>query len=576
MSVSDAVPGEAIAGLLVARGVLDASDLERARRAAARYGEPLRAVLDKLGLIAQDVWARAAADDAGLDLFSAADLEASGCASDAVTLDFLRAQPAVLLRSAEAEPDQPSGVALADPSDPFIVSALEAATGRTLAVSVALARDIEATLDRLYGPRAAQDEDEPASAGHDAGPTGLEDPGDIERLRGLASEAPVVRLVTQMIQRAIESGASDIHIEPYERHIIIRYRIDGLLSDVDRTARAMGPALVSRIKILANLDIAERRLPQDGRIRHRTEGQEVDLRVATVPSLHGEAVVIRILDQGGPPPRLADLGLTAAQQAVLARHLDRRTGLVLVTGPTGAGKTTTLYAALDRLNEASSKIMTVEDPIEFQVDRVVQIQARPDIGHDFTRILRSVLRQDPDIIMVGEMRDGETARIAAQAALTGHLVLSTLHTNDAPSAVTRLLDMGLEDYLITATVHLAVAQRLVRRLCPVCRREVSPPPEAQHLFEQFGPPEGPVRFYEAVGCAACGGRGYRGRVGLYELFSLDDGARRLVLERGGTAALRAHGEAAGMVPLFADGVVKCAEGLTTMEEVRRVVAAELV
>lgn len=540
---------------LMADAALDPADLDRAARAQAQLGEPLRVILDRLGLISQDVWARAAAAAAGLPLLTREDIDRTGLAVPDITVAFLRENAALILSGLTGQ--TPARVALADPSDRFTLDALRAALGLPLAPCVAAARDIEAALDRLYGAPAPDD-----TGPQDESPA-IEAvrPDDIERLRGLAGEAPIVRLTAKLIDEALEAGASDIHIEPFERDLIVRYRIDGLLGEAHRPALAYAPAIVSRLKILAGLDIAERRRPQDGRIRYRFADRDIDLRLSTVPALHGESVVIRVLEQGGPPPALGALGLSAAHEALIARHLDRRTGMILVTGPTGSGKTTTLYAALNRLNETTRKIITVEDPVEFQIDRVVQTQVKTDIGRGFAPILRSVLRQDPDILMIGEIRDEETARIAVQSALTGHLVLSTLHTNDAPGAVARLLDMGLEDYLITATVHLAIAQRLVRVLCTGCRRPAAAPPDIAPVLARLGIPD--PAFFEPTGCDACGGRGFKGRTGLYEVFPLDDTRRRRILD--GDRHLRDEARET----LFTDGVRKAALGITTLDEVRR-------
>ncbi len=579
-------PAGPVARRLVEDGHLAPDDLERALRARDRFGEDLRQILDKLGLIAQDVWAQTAADISGLPLVGPAGLE-DAVLPDSIAVEFLRDRTILVLGDSDppAADHAPQGpepgtmLAMADPTDDYAHEAVCLALhGAPLRRCVALARDIETALDRLEG---IEDDSavsgNTASAGPDDAPfaaTDLDerDLDDIDRLRGLASEAPIIRLVNTMIHRALEQGASDIHIEPFERYLVVRYRIDGLLYEVERPQRRHAAAIVSRIKILAQLDIAERRLAQDGRIRHRTEGQEIDLRVSTVPSLHGESVVIRILDQGGPPPALTELGFTQAQLRQVARELERKNGLLIVTGPTGSGKTTTLYGAVHRLNKTDRKIITVEDPVEFQIPGVIQTQVKAEIGYDFPRILRGLLRQDPDILMIGEIRDGETARIAAQSALTGHLVLSTLHTNDAVSAVTRLLDMGLEDYLITATLNLAVAQRLVRVLCSDCAVETAPPPELQHLEMSLRARiTGPApRFKEAIGCSACQGRGYKGRMALYELFTVTEPIRRAILAGKDTDTLRALARDSGQTSLFQDGLAKAARGQTSMEEVRRV------
>ena len=352
-------------------------------------------------------------------------------------------------------------LAVADPLDPFTQAAVAAATGRRVRLEVAVPIELEAALNRLYpeGDRAI------AGAESDAP---LED--DAERLKDLASEAPVIRLVNLLITRAVETQASDIHIEPFEDRLRVRYRYDGVLHEAEAPPRHLAAAITSRIKIMARLDIAERRMPQDGRIKMAVRGQDVDFRVSTIPSLHGETVVLRILDRTAVVFDYARLGLSPAVIRKLGSALELPNGIVLVTGPTGSGKTTTLYTGLLALNAVTRKIVTVEDPIEYQLQGINQIQVRAQIGLTFASLLRSILRQDPDVIMVGEIRDGETAQIAVQAALTGHLVLSTLHTNSAAAAVTRLRDMGVEDYLLTAVLRGIMAQRLVRRLCPDCRR----------------------------------------------------------------------------------------------------------
>ena len=361
---------------------------------------------------------------------------------------------------------------------------------------------------------------------------------DVERLKDLASGAPVIRLANQLIARAVEMRASDIHIEPREHRLAIRYRIDGALQDMEAPAPAMGPALVSRLKIMARLDIAERRLPQDGRIRIPVRGRQIDMRVSTVPTIHGENVVLRVLDRASIELEFAKLGFDAALEARYLALLEQPNGILLVTGPTGSGKTTTLYTSLRHLNVPDKKLFTVEDPVEYQLDGVSQIEIKPQIGLTFAHILRSILRQDPDIVMIGEIRDVETAEIAIQAALTGHLVLSTLHTNSAAGTVTRLLDMGVADYLLTSTINGILAQRLVRRLCENCREAFAPLPE---LLPQLGlAPGSATRLYRGRGCAACRGTGYHGRVCIVEMMPITTalapprpGPRRDPGDRGG-------------------------------------------
>jgi general secretion pathway protein E len=380
----------------------------------------------------------------------------------------------------------------------------------------------------------------------------------------------VIRLVNHLIGRVIDLRASDIHLEPFDDGLHVRYRIDGALDSVEVVAPRQGAAVTSRIKLLAHLDISERRLPQDGRIRTRVKGRELDLRVSTLPSVYGESVVMRVLDRASVRLSLADMGMDAGTLAQFGAMLARPHGILLITGPTGAGKTTTLYAGLATLDAVANKIVTVEDPVEYQLPGIVQLQVQSQIGLSFAHALRAILRQDPDIIMIGEMRDGETAQIAVQAALTGHLVLSTLHTNNAASAVVRLLDMEVEPYLITSTVNAVVAQRLVRTLCTSCREAYLPDAawlQASGLDRHLAPG---APLYRPRGCPECRGSGYRGRSGIYELLVVDEAIRRAVMAGGDAAALQALAVQAGMRPLHEDGLRSVAAGHTTLEEVLRV------
>lgn len=402
------------------------------------------------------------------------------------------------------------------------------------------------------------------SAEHDA----------IDDVRALANQAPVIKLVNLMILEALGARASDIHIETVPDGLRVRYRIDGVLQDVSHAPRQFQAAVISRLKIMAGLNIAERRLTQDGRIRLRLSDRELDLRVSIAPTLHGEGVVLRVLDRGAGVRDLDDLGLGETVQRELERLIRQPHGIILVTGPTGSGKTTTLYGALTRLNAPAVKIVTVEDPVEYQIEGVTQIPVNPKTGLTFAAALRSILRHDPDVIMVGEMRDRETADIAIQAALTGHLVLSTLHTNDAPSGVARMVDMGIEPYLVTATVTGILAQRLVRMVCAACAEEYRP---AAELLADFDGIRGDLprpQFRRGRGCEACSGTGYRGRTGIYELMRITDETRARILSGLPVTALRAQARADGLVPLRASGWAAACVGLTTLEEVIRVTRDE--
>ena len=454
---------EALAKLglsLLDSGAIDQRTLDRARRVAAETGGRLDRVLTQLGLISERGLAEAFAQLLAAPIATAADYPDEPLFVDRLQGKFLRRAHALPIGAGE----QRATLAMADPLDSFTRNAVAAALGCPVAVAVAVPIELEAAIDRLYseavdGELAADEivaDAEPAEE-------------DAERLKDLASEAPVIRLVNQLIARAVETHASDVHLEPFPDRMRVRYRYDGVLHEVEPPPPRLQAAVISRIKIMARLDIAERRLPQDGRIKLTVRGHEIDFRVSTVPALYGETVVLRVLDRTAVEFDYSKLGLPQDIRAGVERALELPNGMMLVTGPTGSGKTTTLYTGLLRLNTVARKIVTVEDPIEYQLTGINQIQVKPQIGLNFASLLRSILRQDPDVIMIGEIRDLETAQIAVQAALTGHLVLSTLHTNSATATVTRLRDMGLEDYLLTATLKAVLAQRLVRRLCPACK-----------------------------------------------------------------------------------------------------------
>jgi len=388
-------------------------------------------------------------------------------------------------------------------------------------------------------------------------------------VRDLANQPPVVRYVNLIVRDAYDAGASDIHLEATRDGLSARFRIDGVLSAAPEPPRELHHAVVSRVKLLAQIDIAERRRPQDGRIRVRLEERELDLRVSTVPTIFGESVVLRLLDRGGRPVGLEELGMDAATFDTMGTLANRPHGMLLVTGPTGSGKTTTLYAALQRRETSAEKLITVEDPIEYQLPGVTQVPVHRQMGVTFGSVLRSILRQDPDVIMVGEMRDIETAEVAVQAAMTGHLVFSTLHTNDAIGAIPRLLDLGVPDYLVGATLEAVLAQRLVRRICTECRADYRPSPESVAMLAAR--PVGKIKLTRGAGCARCGNTGFRGRVGIFELLVLDDALKDAIVRGMPRHELRTLAESHGMRPLRADGWSKVEAGVTTVEEVLRVV-----
>jgi len=457
-------------------------------------------------------------------------------------------------------------VAMANPFDGFALQAMALLTGQPVECRIGLASEIHTVLDRLY--RGAG-----GSGIEFSGELAGEGEGEVEvaRLRDLAAEAPVVSLVNRILQRGVREAASDIHIEPCEDGVRLRYRIDGMLREAESPPWSLYAAMVSRLKILAGLDIAERRLPQDGRIQMELDGRAIDLRVSSVPTLHGESLVLRLLYRDSDLLEYAALGLDRPVLDRLQQALERPWGIVLATGPTGCGKTTTLYTALKGLNASTRKILTVEDPIEYALRGVNQIQVKPQIGLSFARTLRALVRQDPDVIMVGEMRDAETAEIAVQSALTGHLVLSTLHTNDAASGLTRLLDLGVAGFLVNSVVNGILAQRLVRRLCPVCR---APYPATSELIDAHGlqvvgiAPGSPL--YRPVGCPACRESGYRGREAIAEMLLMSEAIRHQVLARADVHEIAAQATAEGMRSMYEDGLGKVQAGQTSLEEVLRV------
>jgi len=548
---------------LESRGQLSPQDYLRANRLAVESGVSSWQMLLKLGLVAEKDLARAFVGVLGLRQVSGDEMPDVALFEESISQRFLKEARVLPLYLEEDR----LHLAMADPTDRFAIEAIQAATGHSVVPVVGLPSEIDNAIEKLYGAgRSAMGEIV----------EGLEEGGegeaDVETLKDLASEAPVIRLVNLIIQRAVESRASDIHVEPFEDQLKVRYRIDGVLSEVEAPPASSTAAVISRIKLMARLNIAERRLPQDGRISLRVQGKELDLRVSTVPTLFGESVVIRLLDKESVRFDFGFLGFDGEPLERFKQILDMPHGIVLVTGPTGSGKSTTLYTALSRLNTAEKKIITVEDPVEYQIAGINQIQVKPQIDLTFASALRAIVRQDPDIIMVGEMRDLETARIAVQSALTGHLVLSTLHTNDAAGGVTRLLDMGVEDYLITSTINGIVAQRLVRRLCRHCSEAYQPLPElvAELQLQEFSGDDGRVWLHRAVGCEQCGGSGYYGRLALTEVLVMNDDIRRLVMRHANAGEIQQAAIADGMATLHRDGLRKAAAGLTTLEEVARV------
>ena len=460
-------------------------------------------------------------------------------------------------------------VAVSDPLNMKLVEDLRFVTGLTIKMVVAKDEDIKKSMDRYYGEEDESLGDVIDEAEKTSGKVVVKGEGDIDKLKEIASQAPVVKLLNMVLLRAIREKASDIHFEPFEKDYTIRYRIDGLCYDAAHPPKDLNLAISSRIKVMANLDVAEARLPQDGRIMMDIGGRSVDLRVSTLPTLYGESIVMRVLDKSIVSLSLDQLGMSSDVKSKLRKIIERPNGIILTTGPTGSGKTTTLYSCMREINKIEYKVITVEDPVEYDIEGIIQVAINQKIDLSFAKTLRHILRQDPDIIMVGEIRDSETAQIAIQAALTGHLVFSTLHTNDASGAVTRLMDMGIEPFLISSTVRAVMAQRLVRVICQNCKKAYKA--EQQELLElgMIGKKDAPSQFYKGEGCSECNGSGYRGRTGLYELLIMNDRIREMVVKRDSSSAIRNAAVEGGMRLLREDGIRNILEGVTTIEEALR-------
>lgn len=553
--------GDRVVAALIEKGRLKEADLVRAQRVQEETGGELLALIARLGLVSERDHAETCADVLGLPLLAVKELPDLPPEGLDLSLKFMKQFAAVPVAEAPGRVD----VLMADPQDPYVRDAIRLATQREVRPLVGLRSEIGDLIERWHGQgRSAMGAIVETAEGESG------DMDDVEHLRDLASEAPVIRLVNLIIQRAVELRASDIHIEPFENRLKVRYRIDGVLEEGESPPANLTAAVISRVKIMAKLNIAERRLPQDGRIMLRVQGKELDLRVSTVPTAHGESVVMRLLDRETVVFDFKKLGFTDEFLPQFQKVLEQPHGILLVTGPTGSGKTTTLYTALSKINTPDVKIITVEDPIEYQIEGINQIQAKPQIGLDFAHALRSIVRQDPDIIMIGEMRDLETCKIAIQSALTGHLVLSTLHTNNAAGGITRLLDMGVEDYLLTSTINGILAQRLVRRLEPVHAERYEASPEEIEKFDlRRYCPEGPIHLFRPRG-SAIAPTGYLGRTTIMEFLVMNDEIRRAVMRHAGMGELEQLARQAGMRTMYEDGIAKALAGVTTIEEVLRV------
>lgn len=544
---------------------LSKNDLRRLDHLRQNTDEAIPQLLVKLGLCSELDVAAAMHSVTGFEKTTADQYPPDNPLSRPISKRFLKQYHLVGLK------DDSDGVTLAmmNPLDDFVLDSISLIVAKPVNIKIGLQSDIDKAIAVQFGEQQSEMDELLSAEQNDE--VNIED---LEHLKDMASEAPVIRMVNLILQKAIELKASDIHIEPFEQVLKIRLRVDGVLQNIEEMPISSAAAILSRVKIMAKLDIAERRLPQDGRIKLQMVGKELDLRVSTIPTLYGESVVLRLLDKENIVLDFAALGFSGRHSEQFFSVLAQPHGIILITGPTGSGKSTTLYTALKRLNTAERKIITVEDPVEYQLEGVNQIQVKPQIGLTFASALRSIVRQDPDVIMIGEMRDLETAQIAVQSALTGHLVLSTLHTNDAAGGITRLLDMGLEEYLISSTVNGILAQRLVRVLCKQCR-QAYPAPETltrelrqKSLVDQ----RSDVRLFKAVGCEHCGQIGYRGRQAIIEFLPMSTAIKQQVIQHEQASVIQQQAIAEGMRTLYEDGLKKVIEGVTTLEEVLRVTA----
>jgi len=560
-----------IRDILLESGAITAVQLKEAETAAAENGQRLEHYLVEKGLITPQALAQAYAAYASVPYIEKI--------SDAMAdLTLLAKIPLKFLRENVVMPVMVDGRAVIITADPLRFQPLDELNlllGGEATYAVSTPKIIIDAINRYYpieGTKQMIEElaEEEKELEGEVSFEAIEE----KDILAMATEAPIIKLVNHILYQAVKRGASDIHIEPFEKELHVRYRIDGVLYTVMTPPKRLQGALSSRIKIMANLNIAEKRIPQDGRIDIRVAGKPIDIRVSVLPVIFGERIVMRLLDKSRTFGKLKDLGFSDRDFAILIENIKKPNGIIFVTGPTGSGKTTTLYAVLGELNTPDVNIVTVEDPVEYQMAGVGQVQVKDKIGLTFAAALRSILRQDPDIIMIGETRDQETAQIAIQAALTGHLVLSTLHTNSAPATITRLLDMGVEPYLIASSVILAMAQRLVRRLCENCKRPYKP---SADLLKSIGLTEKDAKnitFYEPVGCDECNKTGYRGRLPIFELMVMTSAMAKLTMERSDTSLLRKQAIADGMTLLLDDGVRKIKQGLTSIDEVLSVATIE--
>ena len=552
--------------LMVESGIITADQLAQAQKEQKSTGEEISQILVRLGFVAKANILRCLAEQLEVPFLDLNDYRIDPKAVNSLSKETaynLKVIPVFQIGNVLT-------LAMTDPRDVTVIDRVRAETGLEIEPAVSSETEIRAALEQYYGPSTVFDQsiDEVIQKIQEEKPAEEVSERQAEKLKELAEEAPVVKLVNLIISQAIRDRASDIHIEPEEDTLRVRYRIDGVLHEAFLPPKNLQAAITSRIKILAEMDIAESRVPQDGRFQAKIDDYEVDIRASTLPTVYGENVVLRILDKTSVLIGLEDMGLTHELLEKLKKILASAYGIILVTGPTGSGKTTTLYSALQSLNTLEKNIITIEDPVEYRLKLIRQAQVNPKAGMIFASGLRSILRQDPDIIMVGEIRDSETAKIAVQAALTGHLVLSTLHTNDAPGALTRLTEMGVEPFLTASATVGVIAQRLVRKICPKCKQGYTP---TENFVRELGIAANgkKLSFYRGAGCSACKRTGYKGRLGIYEIMTMDEEIRELTLSAAPSDQIKKAALRNGMKTLRQDGLLKALKGVTTVEEVLR-------
>lgn len=564
------IPPKSLGESLVKEGIINKKQLKQAKEEEKKTSEPLRHLLVKMGFITEKELVSFISDKLGL-----VRIELSNYLIEPEVIELISEE---LARKYELIPVTKVGkrvtCAMVDPLNTAAMDYIGTKIGLTIEPGISTVDEVKKALNEHYSSAKGNRLEEVIKSidVEDVEIKKEKDETDSKELEAIAGEPTVIKLVNLTIIKAIKEGASDIHIEPLENAISTRFRIDGMLQEVTTTPKNLQAAIISRIKIMANMDIAERRAPQDGRFSVKIKGKEIDIRVSCIPTIFGENIVLRLLDVSRAISSLDQIGFSKTVFDNYQRLIYRPHGIILVTGPTGSGKTTTLYASLNKLNTIEKNIITVENPVEYKLDRVRQIQVNPKAGLTFASGLRSIVRQDPDIIMIGEMRDMETAEIAVRAALTGHLVFSTLHTNDAPGAVSRLLDIGIEPYLISDSVIGILAQRLIRTICPDCKKKYKPTPEE---LKDIGLAKDEKKdFYTGGGCSKCGNTGYKGRIGIFELMILDDKIRELIVARTPVEKIKSEARASGMITLKEDGIEKINKGLTSIKEVLRVTMEE--